>query len=233
MLAILIVIALFTSSMASANPRPGLRGADTDGDLTKASIEVYHGKKLIYEAETSFRNGTAHAGKNVQAGSIVAIGEKAWQLVKNNEAVVNYEQDWAGAVPQEYENDWTSLYGWEDMKSEEFRFHYKIAGDTVSELKWKYYWSAQGKTADGMGHYVINSGAHIDKLYAQVGQSLQASVTAVAPINYGTPEDPIGGIDITVSFTSASIWNSATTTCTVTTRGDSRYDVKDCEGNDP
>ena len=41
--------------------------------------------------------------------------------MKNNKAVVDYSEDWAGAVPQEYVDDWTSLYGWEDQMSEEQR----------------------------------------------------------------------------------------------------------------
>ena len=79
----------------------------------------------------------------------------------------------------------------------------------------------------------MNAGVHIDKLYARAGQNLKASVLSLAPLNYGTVEDPLAGIDIQVSFTSASAFNSATTTCTVTVRGDEKYEVKDCEGNDP
>ena len=168
-----------------------------------------------------------------EPGPIVQIGEKAWQLVKNNEAVVDYSEDWAGAVPQEYADDWTSLYGWEDKKSEEFRFHYKVGGDTVSELKWKYRWAAKGKDKNDVGKYIMNGGCAIEKLYARVGQTLNADVSSRAPLNYGTPDNPIAGIDIELSFTSASAFNSATTTCTVTIRGDGDYHIKECVGNDP
>jgi len=208
-----------------------LRGSEEPQGM----IEVWAGDKKVYEAKANInKDAGLHKGHSVSGiGTIVQIGQKVWQLVKNNKAVVNYEQDWTGAVPKEYEEDWTQLAGWKDMKSEQFRFHYKVGSDTVSELKWKYAWSSQGHDADGKGHYVMNAGARIDKLYARVGQELQASVTSLAPINYGTIEDPIGGIDIQVSFTSASAFNSATTTCTVTVRGDERYEVKDCQGNDP
>jgi len=165
-------------------------------------------------------------------GEIIQIGEMLWQLVKANEAVVDYSQDWAGAVPADYDSNWISLGGWVDVASEEFRFHYKVGGDTVSELKWKYYWSAEGHNVDG-GHYVQNAGAHIERLYARVGQEIEAKVTAVQPINYGTPEDPIGGIDITVTFTSAGSFGSETLSCTATLRGDKEMVVKDCTGNDP
>jgi hypothetical protein len=155
--------------------------------------------------------------------------------VKDNKAVVDYTENWAGAVPQSYQDDWTSLWGWEDTQSDDdYRFHYKIAGDTVSELKWRYTWSKEGKAgADGTGHYVMNAGATIKKLYAKTGQTLTATVAAKAPLNYGTFDDPIAGIDITVEFTSASAFNSATTTCTVTVKGDGSMDEKSCEGNDP
>jgi hypothetical protein len=153
--------------------------------------------------------------------------------VKDNKAVVDYTTDWAGAVPAEYADDWTSIYGWDDTHSDEYRFHYKIAGDTVSELKWRYTWSKDGKASDGTGHYVMNGGATIEKLYAKTGQTLTASVSAKSPLNYGTPDDPIAGIDIMVQFTSASAFNSATTTCTVTIRGDGDMKEKECEGNDP
>ena len=79
----------------------------------------------------------------------------------------------------------------------------------------------------------MNGGARIEKLYARTGQTLTAKVTSNQPVNMGTVENPIGAIDIEVSFTSASTFNSATTTCTVKIMGDSKYDVLSCKGNDP
>jgi len=204
--------------------------ANNNGD-DFATFEVFQGDKLIYYKDN--KNGTIQSILQNGESPIIAIGEKAWELVKNNKAVVDYSQDWAGAVPQEYEDDWTSLYGWENVKSEEFRFHYKVGGDTVSELKWKYSWDAMGKSADGKGAYVMNGGCLIEKLYARTGQTLTSDVVALSPLNYGTPEDPIGGINIQLSFTSASAFNSATTTCMVTIRGDKNYNIIECQGNDP
>jgi hypothetical protein len=199
-----------------------------------ATLEVFVGDKLIYYRDNQNMENIELPNKlKAEPGPIVQIGEKAWQLVKNNEAVVDYSEDWAGAVPQEYEDDWTSLYGWEDMKSEEFRFHYKVGGDTVSELKWKYTWSAKGKDSNGVGQYIMNGGCTIEKLYARVGQTLNSQVSSRSPLNYGTPDNPIAGIDIELSFTSASAFNSETTTCTVTIRGDKDYKIKECHGNDP
>ena len=97
----------------------------------------------------------------------------------------------------------------------------------------QYAWSSEGRDANGIGRYVINGGARIEKLYAKVGQTLTAKVSSNEPVNMGTVEDPIGAIDIEVSFTSASVWNSATTTCTVKIMGNSKYDELSCKGNDP
>lgn len=226
MISLLVTLVVF---IVAVNAGTLLRG---DLENQEGVFEVYQGSKLVYSAKAP--NGLVKSHKkNVKGGTIVEIGKKAWDLVKNNEAVVDYDQDWCGAVPEIYAEDWSSLAGWKDVHSEEFRFHYKIAGDTVSELKWKYAWSAEGHDAEGVGRYVMNAGVHIDRLYARAGQSLKASVTSLAPLNYGTVEDPMAGINIQVSFTSASAFNSATTTCTVTVRGDEKYEVRDCEGNDP
>lgn len=229
MISLFFNLTVLVVAVTSVNAGTLLRGDSSHQDQDQdGRFEVWQGSNLIYSAKAP--NGH----KNVKAsGTIVQIGKKAWELVKNNEAVVDYDTDFCGAVPNEYAEDWSSLAGWSDVHSEQFRFHYKVGGDTVSELKWKYAWSAEGHDNDGIGHYVMNAGVHIDKLYARAGQNLKASVLSLAPLNYGTVEDPLAGIDIQVSFTSASAFNSATTTCTVTVRGDEKYEVKDCEGNDP
>ena len=99
-------------------------------------------------------------------------------------------------------------------------------------MEWKYAWSAEGHDADGIGKYVLNAGVYIERLYAKTGQTLTASVTSLAPLNYGEVSNPIAGIDIQISFTSASAFNSATVTCTCTVRGDEKYEIKSCEGVD-
>lgn len=224
----LILCFIFVAVSVNAS---ALRG--TEMDTSDHSIEIWSGDKLMFQAKPDLKQALSDEKSVTGPGAIIQIGKKAWDFVKNNKAVVDYDDDWAGAVPQTYQDDWRNLQGWKDVKSDTYRFHYKIAGDTVSELKWRYAWSAEGRDANGIGRYVINGGARIEKLYAKVGQTLTAKVSSNEPVNMGTVEDPIGAIDIEVSFTSASVWNSATTTCTVKIMGNSKYDELSCKGNDP
>jgi len=224
-----LLVALITFIALAA---AGTLRAPLESSEELATLEVFVGEQLIYYQDNNTTKFTVPKVSK-EPGPIVAIGEKAWDLVKNNKAVVDYSEDWAGAVPQDYVDDWASLYGWEDQKSEEFRFHYKVGGDTVSELKWKYTWSAKGRDSNDVGEYIMNGGCTIEKLYARAGQTLNSKVSSRSPLNYGTPDQPIAGIDIELSFTSASAFNSETTTCTVTIRGDAKYKLKECHGNDP
>lgn len=129
----MIYVILFLACLAVTIHGSALRGAEIDTSDHK--IEVWSGNDLVYEATPD--HSVKHEPSVTGPGAIVQIGRKAWDFVKNNKAVVNYEDDWSGAVPQIYEDDWRSLHGWDDVKSDKFRFHYKIAGKTVSELSWR------------------------------------------------------------------------------------------------
>jgi hypothetical protein len=228
------LITFFSVIMATCQAGT-LRGAELEKALQEVSahqiptLEVWRGGKIVWEGPM----GTPKAPEVGGIMTIVAIGKAAWNLVKDNKPVVDYNSDWAGAVPQEYYEDWTSLEGWKDKESDEFRFHYKVAGDTVSELKWKFVWSYGGHDKDGRGAYVLNAGAHLDNAYARAGQWIEADVKVHDPVNYGDTEQPIGGVDIEVKFKSTSNFNSATTTCTFTCKGDGSSKVQSCKGNDP
>ena len=190
---------------------------------------------MVYHAIVDDENPKKKQVKNGDMpGILVQIGKTAWNIIQSNKQVVDYKVDWSGAIPYGYENDWIGLAGWKDVKSETFEFKYKIAGDTVSQFKWRFAWSAEGYTMEGgqkKGQYVQNAGARIEKLYAKVGQTVNANVLARSPINYGTVEQPIGGIDVEVQFGSANNFNENILTCTVTLRGDSQYKVQDCKAD--
>jgi len=233
---IVLVATVLNNVSATGGARPHYNEVQ-DNHNERHSIEIFSGDKMIYHAVRDTQKGEkATVSEGDPPMILVNIGKTAWNIIQSNKAVVNYETDWAGAIPAGYEDDWIGLAGWEDVKSEEFRFHYKIAGDTVSELKGRFRWSAEGYTVENgehKGHYVQNAGFAIERLYAKVGQTVNANVNARSPINYGTVEQPIGGIDIEVLFGSANNFNEEVTTCTVTLRGDKQYEVKDCKANDP
>jgi len=165
-------------------------------------------------------------------GTIIAIGKEIWDIVSNNKPCVDYESDWAGAVPQEYEDDWTKLTGWEDKLSKKYAFSWKVGFDTVSKLEWKFAWKSEGKDSNGKGQYVLNAGTQLIEVYARIGQQVESHVESRNPVNYGTSEDPMGGIDIQIFFRSKSKFSDATISCTATLRGDSDYELGVCEQND-
>mmetsp|Transcript_158384 Transcript_158384/g.384652 ORF Transcript_158384/g.384652 Transcript_158384/m.384652 type:complete len:235 (-) Transcript_158384:274-978(-) len=229
MLVVLFMVILATVS-ASANPRPDYDQLQVQG-REQGTLEVFHGDQMVYHAIAD-NSKPKKSDNNVEfPGILVQIGKTAWGIIQSNKQVVDYKVDWSGAIPKGYEDDWIGLAGWKDVKSEVFEFKYKIGGSTVSQFKWRFAWSAEGYTMEGgekKGQYIQNAGARIEKLYAKVGQTVNANVLARSPVNYGTQEQPIGGIDVEVQFGSANNFNENVITCTVTLRGDSQYKVQNC-----
>lgn len=68
-----------------------------------------------------------------------------WELINDNQATVNYNTDWAGAVPANI-SDWTQLTNWQTWSSKMYKFEFKnFVGMKLTEFEWKYTCQYSGK----------------------------------------------------------------------------------------
>lgn len=166
----------------------------------------------------------------IDPAQIEAIGKALWNIVEDNQPVVNYTSDWAGAVPQGI-NDWTQLSGWKDYISKDYSFVFKNAvGMTLSSFSWVFKFNYAGQY-QGEGQYVQGLGASINKVYAYLSEKVNVDCKAFNPLNYGSTPGPISGMDYQVTMTSHGYFEKTQVGCHIIAKGDGTFKVVTCDQN--
>lgn len=183
----------------------------------RQAFVTYGGKdhKIAFgTTNSSYFHGSSDVDK------IIAVGKQVWDLIKENKPVVDYKNDWAGAVPSEYKDAWLNMQGWQTRESEEFRFHWTIMYITVSEIKWKFNWKWNGSGEDEKGQYIVDAGSVLISSFATVDETISSWVETRGPYNFGSISDPVAGIDVQVFFRSTSSFADSVISCVMTLKGD-------------
>jgi len=153
-----------------------------------------------------------------------------WELISDNTPTVDYKTDWAGAVPENI-SDWTLLTEWKTWKSKMYTFKFKnFVGMKLSEFQWKYTCQFEGKY-NGKGKYLTLCGASVNTIYAYLSEHVDVSAKGSHPFNYGTADNPIGGLNMQVIMSSHGYFKKTTVGCQITMKGDSTYTVVQCDQN--
>jgi len=173
-------------------------------------------------------NATAPKDGDIDIDKIIAIGKQVWEIIKAGEPVVDYKNDWAGAVPKDV--DWMDLEGFKDAKWGPFGWTFKnLYGMTTVDFQWKFAWTCKG-SYNGHGQFLVNVGTAIEKIYAAWGFTVNVKATVdQTPTNYGTKVDPIAGLNIEVTLDVKTVLQSQTARCRVNVRGDCTGQKVACE----
>jgi len=165
---------------------------------------------------------------DIDPSKIWQIGKDIWDVVASNSPVVNYDTDWAGAVPAGLTN-WTELEQFKDQTTDSLFFEFQnIAGMILTRFDWKWSWKYGGKY-NGIGNYITNAGPAVGTVYAYLTEHVNVTSQALSPVNYGTKQDPIAGIDIKVSMTSWGYFETTTVGCHYTLKGNGDHFVVNCQ----
>ena len=169
-------------------------------------------------------------GMKIDPSVIWQIGKELWTMVEDNTPQSNISINYAGAVPKGV-SDWTQMGGWKDYTSKQFNIEFKNGvGMKLTQYEWV--WSFKyGGSYSGKGQYVTQASPVTQTAYAYLSEHLDVSTKAYSPVNYGTPEAPIGGITIEVQVTSHGYFKRTTRQCTITARGDGQMEVVTCDSN--
>eukprot|EP00727_Mastigamoeba_balamuthi_P000212 m51a1_g10188 hypothetical protein (190) ;mRNA; r:1364-2310 len=172
-----------------------------------------------------------HAGvaAAIDITDLVNIGKIFWSVVEKGQQVVNYKEDFATALPRdvapydvEQLADWSAgPYGWVFRDS---------LGVAVAEFSWLFTAQCNGSYA-GHGRFLTNAGAFVKHVYAAWGFGLDVNASVpMAPVNYGTKEEPVAGLQVSVAMTVTTAVQTYVYKCLATVRGDCKLNLIACDG---
>jgi len=164
---------------------------------------------------------------DIDIDKIIEIGKQIWEIVKAGKPVVDYKNDWSGAVPKGV--DWMDLEGFKDMSFGPFAWVFKNTfGMTNVNFKWHFSYACKG-SYNGHGAFLMHVGTAIEEIYAAWGYTVDVKATVDAtPTNYGTKVDPIAGLAVEVTMDVKTVLQSFTERCRVSIRGDCSAQILSC-----
>jgi len=165
---------------------------------------------------------------DITIDDLIAIGKKVWDIIKEGQPVVDYKNDWAGAIPKDA--DWMDLEGFQDMSYGPFAWTFKnTLGTTNVNFKWHFAYACKG-SYNGHGAFLLNVGTAIEEIYAAWGYTVNVNATVDSnPVNYGTKVDPIAGLAVEVTMDVKSVIQSFTERCRVSIHGDCTAVILSCD----
>jgi len=168
------------------------------------------------------------AHDDISIDDLIAVGKKVWEIIKEGQPVVDYQNDWAGAVPKGV--DWMDLEGFQDMSYGPFAWTFKnVLGSTNVNFKWHFSYACKG-SYNGHGAFLLNVGTAIEEIYAAWGYTVNVNATVDSnPTNYGTKVDPIAGLAVEVTMDVKSVIQSFTERCRVSIHGDCTAVILSCD----
>jgi len=165
---------------------------------------------------------------DIDIDELIEIGKKVWEIIKEGQPVVDYKNDWAGAVPKNVK--WDELEGFQDRSFGPFGWEFKNTfGVTNVNFKWHFSYACKG-SYNGHGAFLLNVGTGIEEIYVAWGYTVNVNaVVDSQPTNYGTKVDPIAGLSIEVTMEVKTVIQSFTERCRVSVHGDCTAEILACD----
>lgn len=202
--------------------------------ITRESIVKFYSPQIVSVTRPSDKGAAAPIQPKdvITPGTVIQIGKFIWNVIENNQAVVNLTEDWGAAVPKGV-TQWRELQHWKNTQLGGFKFEFKnFLGMRLTEFDWTWIWKYNGNV-NGTGLYVTEAGAAVDQIYAYLTENVNVHVNAFHPINYGTKAHPIGGIDLQLTMTSAGCFEKTEVGCHITMRGNGEHEIVSCDQDNP
>lgn len=236
-LSLAALAAVFLSSGVQAavtTAPPALASASMEQYLTitgKPRVEVieeqaapaeYHALVSLPNAGDGINIGDSLNEANLVLDQIINLGKKIWDVIAANKPVVNFQTDSANALPQGA-TGWENLQGWQVPASRLYHYTYENAfGMDVVDFKFRVLYSFGGNVS-GKGHYLANVTVVPADLSVAWGYSFNAQATVPSVLNAGTSVDPVGAVQMLVSWKIDTIIKHEQTTESFDVRGDGKF----------
>jgi hypothetical protein len=180
-------------SIQEVQPTP----AEIYQDLMSASAQApVKAKKNKKKGVTPFDAQVALA---FDINDVITIGQKIYDIVKENQPVVTIKRSLVSVVPGGA-TDWTQLQGWQAPMTKVFEVSIKnLYNATTVYLRLKVT-ANYGGNAKGVGHYLANVNMVPTQVYAAWGYNVDVSVETATAVNAGSSADPIAGLGLDLRY---------------------------------
>jgi len=130
---------------------------------------------------------------------VINLGEKIWSIVKDGQPTVDYQSKSANALPSSADCAF-ELTNWQRPMVSTYQITYKNGFNmTVVSMIYRVIYTPGGKWQDS-GSYLTNISIHPYQINVSWGFNFNASVQADQPINLGSLEDPLAGLQISLEW---------------------------------
>lgn len=202
-------------------------------DLTIDNLRKFHSVTSISVTTPSGNIELAPGVQRAQVdpAQIIQIGKAVWQIIADNQPSINATEDWAGAIPDGMNGQWTKLQDWKSYVSKPFKFEFKnFLGMRLTEYDWTFKFDYNGNI-NGTGLYVTNLGAATTLVYAYLSEHVDVSCKALTPVNSGTTASPVASMDYIITMISHGEFEKTQVGCHVTVTGAGNFSVVTCDQN--
>ena len=167
----------------------------------------------------------------INVADIVNIGKLAWNVVTDGQQVVNYNEDYATAIPRNA--SWGDMYNFENYAAGPYGWRFiDFAGARTMEFSFYFTANCNGSYA-GHGKFLTNVGATVSTVYSSWGFRVDVNCSPPEkPVNSGTPQDPLAGLEVFVSLQVTTALQTFVKKCLAAVLGDCRLKIIVCEGYD-
>lgn len=134
-----------------------------------------------------------------EVGIFLRVGKEAWNIIKENEPVMNTSYNAVSVLPKEA-TEWTQMAGWHAPKSMAYQVIYKnLYGIETVRFSYRLNYTSGG-TYNGKGQYLSHvsvSPIHVRVLW---GFELNADVAVKNIQNTASLESPVPGVEVQVNY---------------------------------
>jgi hypothetical protein len=173
-----------TTSDVSANKSPSITA-----EITEVATPTH---LLTMPKMACAQPPKAFAGP-IDIATIINIGKLAWEIIKENRAVVNTCVDYANALPKGV-TDATQLAGFSQLQFKTYNYLAKNAlGGTLADITYTVV-HQYGGTLAGQGKFLSTVSVIPSKIRVTWGNRVDFQTTKVAVTNVGTDTEPVASI---------------------------------------
>jgi len=149
----------------------------------------------------------------------VTLGQKVWDLVRNNQPVVNVKTQTVSVLPLSKPN-WTEMETWRGPVAKSYTVAAKnLYGMTVISHTYTVAFH-HGGSLGGRGKFLANATIIPTNINVSWGFTLNSKVNVGQPLNTGTMADPVPGLDLGLEWSMSSVLKKSQGTDQFYVRGD-------------
>lgn len=149
----------------------------------------------------------------------VTLGQKVWDLIRNNQPVVNVKTKTVSVLPVSNPS-WAQMETWKGPVAKSYTVAAKnLYGMTVLSHTYTVAFH-YGGSLGGRGQFLANATIIPTNINVSWGFTLNSKVSVGLPLNTGTQADPIPGLDLGLEWSMSSVLKKSQGTDQFYLRGD-------------